>query len=222
MFDITKLALKIPNFLTHAECDGLINEYNQRENEAGLESSGNSKTGKIESSSFTVVPLNPYTTNFNLVRKKTKLAIDSWINYLDQPNYFFTSQLKKNLRFSHNYRIMKYGTGAKIHPHSDWAPYIIGSISFNLNNNYEGGEFKFFNGNYTVSLDKGDALIFPADNFWVHEVSPVTKGERYSLNSFLTSIPENVRNTSYLLSNTLLEETLSKTHPEELLGPYNN
>jgi predicted 2-oxoglutarate/Fe(II)-dependent dioxygenase YbiX len=83
---------------------------------------------------------------------------------------------------------MKYETGAKIHPHTDHIPNIYGSISFNLNNDYEGGEFKFFNGNYTVSLNKGDALIFPADYFWVHEVTPVTKGERYSINSFLYDI----------------------------------
>jgi hypothetical protein len=33
MFDITKLALKIPNFLTHKECDELINEFEQRKDE---------------------------------------------------------------------------------------------------------------------------------------------------------------------------------------------
>jgi predicted 2-oxoglutarate/Fe(II)-dependent dioxygenase YbiX len=85
---------------------------------------------------------------------------------------------------------MKYETGAEIHPHSDHAPGTYGSISFNLNDNYEGGEFKFFNGNYTIPLNKGDALIFPADYFWVHEVTKVTKGERYSINSFIRSHPE--------------------------------
>jgi hypothetical protein len=34
MFDITKLALKIPNFLTHEECDRLINEFEQRKDES--------------------------------------------------------------------------------------------------------------------------------------------------------------------------------------------
>jgi hypothetical protein len=37
MFDITKLALKIPNFLTHDECDGLINEFEQRKEKSLLE-----------------------------------------------------------------------------------------------------------------------------------------------------------------------------------------
>ena len=221
MFDITKLALKIPNFLTHEECDRLINEYEQRNEESNLECSANVKTGKMEYSSFEVVHLNPYTDNFNFIKEKTKLAIDIWMEYLKQPNYFFTSQLKQQLKFSHSYRIMKYKTGAKIHPHSDYAPGIYGSISFNLNDNYEGGEFKFFNGNHTVSLNKGDALIFPADYFWIHEVTKVTKGERYSINSFIRNLPEEAQRQGDHLTNLLATNQVQNTPPEELLGPYN-
>ena len=221
MIDLTKLALKIPNFLTHDECDGLINEFEERKDEAGLERSGNANTGKIEYSSFKVVPLNPSTPNFDLIKEKTKLAVSKWINYLDQPQFFFTKALKANLNFSHNYRIMKYKTGAEIHPHSDYAPGVYGSISFNLNDNYKGGEFKFFNGNYTIPLGKGDALIFPADFFWVHEVTPVTKGERYSINSFIRNTPETPQRDIDYLSSLLTNDYLANTPPEELLGPYN-
>ena len=221
MFDITKLALKIPNFLTHEECDMLINEFEQRKDEATLESSNNYKTSKIELSNYKVIHLHPGTYNFNFIKEKTKLAVSSWIDYLDQPKYFFTDLLKEKLKFSHNYRIMKYETGSEIHPHSDHDPFTYGSISFNLNDNYEGGEFKFFNGNYTIPLSKGDALIFPADYFWVHEVTKVTKGERYSINSFIQDIPEEVRHTSDYISNLLINDYIKKTPPEELLGPYN-
>ena len=116
---------------------------------------------------------------------------------------------------------MKYETGAEIHPHSDHNSGIYGSISFNLNGNYEGGEFKFFNGNYTVPLSKGDALIFPADYFWVHEVTPVTKGTRYSLNSFLQKYPDKVISHSNYLLDLLYKDYLENCPPEELLGPYN-
>ena len=81
MFDITKLALKIPNFLTHGECDGLISEFEHRKEEALLEHSANSKSNKIEPSSFKVISLKPYTENFNLMRKKTKIAVNSYLNY---------------------------------------------------------------------------------------------------------------------------------------------
>ena len=221
MFDITKLALKIPNFLTHEECDRLIDDFEQRKNKALKEGSTNINTGERETSSFNVVHLNPYTNNFNFIKEKTKLAIDIWINYLSQPQYFFTQGLRSNLNYSHLYRIMKYNIGAKIHPHTDYFPGTFGSISFNLNEEYEGGEFKFFNGNYTVPLRKGDALIFPADFFWIHEVTPITKGERYSLNSFIINNPKNVLEENISNLYTSSNNYLQNTPPEELLGPYN-
>jgi predicted 2-oxoglutarate/Fe(II)-dependent dioxygenase YbiX len=221
MFDITKLALKIPNFLTHEECDGLINEFEQKSNEYSLESSLDYNTNQRKQSSFKVVSLIPQTSNFKLIKTKTKQAVDSYINYLDQPKYFFTHLLKNALKFSHNYRIMKYEEGAEIHPHSDYDPGIYGSISFNLNGGYKGGEFKFFNGNYTISLNKGDALIFPADYFWVHEVTPVTEGVRYSLNSFLLSSPILPNNQGNDIKRYISDQYIINTPPEELLGPYN-
>ncbi len=221
MFDITKLALKIPNFLTHEECDGLINEFKQRKNESSFERSLNYETNKERQSSFTVVPLLPKTSNFNLIKSKTKSALETYIDYLDQPGYFFTYQLKEALNFSHNYRIMEYTTNSEIHPHSDHDPGVYGSISFNLNDDYKGGEFKFFNGNYTVNLNKGDALIFPADYFWVHEVTPITEGTRYSINSFICRYPESVNKTANYLGNLIGQDYINNTPPEELLGPYN-
>jgi predicted 2-oxoglutarate/Fe(II)-dependent dioxygenase YbiX len=221
MFDITKLALKIPNFLTHEECDGLIQEFNERREERSLEGSKNYHTNSHKTSSFTVVPLISKTPNFNLIKNKTKKAIETYINYLSQPEYFFTDSLKNSLRFSHNYRIMEYTTGAEIHPHSDHDMGTYGSISFNLNDDYEGGVFTYFNGKHSVELKKGDALIFPADYFWVHEVTPVTKGTRYSLNSFLRKYPSEIMSYSNYLGELLYKDYLQTTPSEELLGPYN-
>ena len=221
MFDITKLALKIPNFLTNEECDELINEFEQRKKESYFEGSINYKTNKREDSTFKVVSLKPYTSNFNLIKEKTKTAINSYLNYLDQPKYFFTKSLKDSLRFSHSYRIMKYETGASIHPHSDYDFGLFSSITFNLNDTYEGGEFKFFNGNHTITLKKGDALIFPADYFWVHEVTPVTKGDRYSINSFIGEYPDDIQANVTRFGQYITKDYLHQTDPNELLGPYN-
>jgi hypothetical protein len=221
MFDITKLALKLPNFLTHEECDGLINEFEQRSNDSFLEQSKNYETNKVESSNYEVVSLNPFTSNFNLIKQKTSLVVKHYINYLNQPNFFFTNQLKEGLNYSHQYRIIKYKPEGYIHPHSDHIPNLYGSLSFNLNEDYEGGEFKFFNGKYNISLGKGDALIFPADYFWVHEVTPITRGCRYSLNSFLGRYPETVSHKGINMTEAMYKDYLKNTNPEELLGPYN-
>ena len=221
MFDISKLALKLPNFLTNEECDGLINEFEQRKEEASNEGSYHASSHKLVESSYQIVKLLPRSQNFNLIREKTKLAIDIWINYLDQPKYFYTKILKEKLKFSQIYRIMKYEKGSYIHPHTDHEIGTYGSISFNLNNDYKGGEFKFFNGNYEIKLNKGDVLIFPADYFWVHEVTPITEGVRYSLNSFLIDMPYPSNKTSSHLRKIIGEDQFRNSPPEELLGPYN-
>ena len=57
------------------------------------------------------------------------------------------------------------------------------SISICLNNEYEGGEFVFdiSGGHYTVPQNVGDAVIFPSNFMFPHQVNKVTKGTRYAL-----------------------------------------
>ena len=56
--------------------------------------------------------------------------------------------------YPHMYRIMKYETGQWIHPHVDHDPYVYGSCTINLNDEYEGGEFQFWGGKHKVNLEK--------------------------------------------------------------------
>lgn len=57
------------------------------------------------------------------------------------------------------------------------------SISICLNNEYEGGEFVFDipGGHYTVPQNVGDAVIFPSNFMFPHQVNKITKGTRYAL-----------------------------------------
>jgi Rps23 Pro-64 3,4-dihydroxylase Tpa1-like proline 4-hydroxylase len=55
------------------------------------------------------------------------------------------------------------------------------SISIQLNENYEGGELKFFNGMYTIPKKKGSLIIFPSSALFPHQVCEVTSGTRYSI-----------------------------------------
>ena len=57
------------------------------------------------------------------------------------------------------------------------------SISICLNSEYEGGEFVFdiTGGHYTVPQNVGDAVIFPSNFMFPHQVNKVTKGTRYAL-----------------------------------------
>jgi predicted 2-oxoglutarate/Fe(II)-dependent dioxygenase YbiX len=50
-----------------------------------------------------------------------------------------------------------------------------------LNDDFEGGEFVFFNKELKYKLEKGDAIMFPSNFMYPHEVMPVTQGTRYSI-----------------------------------------
>jgi len=192
-FDITDLIYRVPNFLSDDECELLITEYEERANETDLESCPDANTGVNTQSTFKRVVLTPETKAHDLIFKKTEQAVNGYLEYLKQFNAFHIPAMRNAYLYSHVYRLLKYEVGAKIHPHTDHDAYTYGSITFNLNDDYTGGEFKFFNGKHTVKLNKGDMMIWPADYFWVHEVTPVETGARYSTNSFLISVPPEMR-----------------------------
>lgn len=58
------------------------------------------------------------------------------------------------------------------------------SISICLNNEYEGGEFVFRLNDesfVTIPQNVGDAVIFPSNFIFPHQVNKITKGTRYAL-----------------------------------------
>jgi len=201
-FDISKLILHKEKFLSSDECDLLIKYYESNKNNSGKEHCPEAKTGIDTWSTFDVISIPFGVKEFNIVTNALEKMINLYHEYTDKFKMFHIMR-KQNMLYSHMIRLMKYEKGAKIHAHSDHSPHIYGSCTFNLNDDYEGGEFSFFRGKKKIKLKKGDALIFPADHYWVHEVEPITKGVRYSTNCFLQSIPESVKqkldNMEYLL-----------------------
>jgi predicted 2-oxoglutarate/Fe(II)-dependent dioxygenase YbiX len=183
------LILVIKGALSAEQCTLLINEYESKHQASVKESCVHAVTNVMTTSTFNRIELDPGTEAFNIVHSATNNAIDQWMEHLDQFKSFSVPTLRKFLRFSHMHRLMKYDVGGWIHPHVDWEEMIHASCTIALNSNFEGGEFKFWNGRHTVPLEAGDAMIFPADPFWVHEVTTVTKGARYSTNTFIQALP---------------------------------
>jgi hypothetical protein len=88
-----------------------------------------------------------------------------------------------NIEEDSGYELLKYPEGCFYVEHTDSfkaRPRAV-SCSFILNDDFEGGEFAFFNKELKYKLEKGDALMFPSNFMYPHEVMPVTKGTRYSI-----------------------------------------
>jgi hypothetical protein len=153
-----------------------------------------SSINKCILSSFKCIEIcDPNSVELNILRYSVHNIIKKYNEYLKSFNSFHTTSLKLGSHnYVHKYRILKYSKGSSIHPHSDHAPFGYGSCTINLNEEYEGGAFSFFNGKHEINLKRGDAIIFPADHYWVHEVKPITSGERFAFNTFLNKIPHNI------------------------------
>ena len=81
------------------------------------------------------------------------------------------------------YELLRYNEGQFYVQHTDSfmkQPRAV-SCSFALNDDYEGGEFAFWDREKKVTLKKGSAILFPSNFMYPHEIMPVTKGTRYSI-----------------------------------------
>ena len=83
-------------------------------------------------------------------------------------------------RYSHRQIMRKHHD--HIHSIFDGNEKGIPVLSFvgNLNEDYEGGELVFFNGETKVKLGTGDICMFPSCFLYPHQVYEITKNERYS------------------------------------------
>jgi predicted 2-oxoglutarate/Fe(II)-dependent dioxygenase YbiX len=81
------------------------------------------------------------------------------------------------------YDLLKYNEGNFYVEHTDSYKQQQRSVScsFQLNDEYEGGEFAFFGRQMMIRSGKGSAIIFPSNFMYPHEIMPVTKGTRYSI-----------------------------------------
>jgi len=81
------------------------------------------------------------------------------------------------------YELLRYNEGQFYIQHTDsfkGNPRAV-SCSFMINDDYEGGEFAFFNREKLYKVKKGSVIMFPSNFMYPHEIMPVTKGTRYSI-----------------------------------------
>ena len=78
-------------------------------------------------------------------------------------------------------QLLRYGKEQKFHDHIDDHPFFTRRISltFYLNDDYEGGDVSFNRFGLRFKAAKNNLLVFPSNFIYNHEVHPVTDGLRY-------------------------------------------
>jgi hypothetical protein len=187
---ISDLKFHINGLVPKDVCNYFINFYEKNNQYAILENSYKYQTKKFEEDNYKCINLSEcslqndiFIEPLQLAKKYISIMITNYVFYIKRnicPT--FSKYLINN---SFNIRILKYNTGQYIKDHTDVGSLTRASCTLNLNENYEGGEFRFFNGKIKHSFKTGDAMIFPAEPIWIHGTEPITKGTRYSINCFL-------------------------------------
>ncbi|MAL47067.1 2OG-Fe(II) oxygenase [Hyphomonas sp.] len=187
---ITDLKFHVDKLVPKDVCNYFINFYEDNIEHAKTERSYKHKTKTNEEDNYRCINL----THLYLDDNKFKIPLDIAKKYIHIMLINYELYIKNticptfdinNMSQSSNVRILKYKKGEYIKDHVDHEGSVRASCTLNLNEDYEGGEFRFFNGQIKHSFKTGDAMLFPAEPIWIHGTEPITKGVRYSINCFL-------------------------------------
>jgi predicted 2-oxoglutarate/Fe(II)-dependent dioxygenase YbiX len=100
---------------------------------------------------------------------------------------YFSSFPTFSIESDTGYDLLRYEKGQFYAQHTDSykdRPRTV-SCSIQLNDDYKGGEFAFFDRELKIKSKVGSIIMFPSNFMYPHEVLPVTKGTRYSIVTWL-------------------------------------
>jgi Rps23 Pro-64 3,4-dihydroxylase Tpa1-like proline 4-hydroxylase len=189
---IKDLKFHINKLVPEDVCKYFIDFYEKNNEFSVRENSYKFKTKKREEDNFKCINLTDcslkdkkFIEPLELAKRYVSIMITNYVLYI-QKNICPTFD-SKLISKSYNLRILKYEKGQFINDHCDHGINTRASCTLNLNKDYEGGQFRFFDGQIKHSFKTGDAMIFPAEPIWIHGTEPITQGVRYSINCFLSA-----------------------------------
>ncbi len=177
LYDYIKV---IPNVLGKEFCGGIINNEKYKYEIPLIIQSG-SAVPDTKLRNCLVATL--FKKDDEIVFKAVEMLFRKYCENLQEGGLLFTSISGYSSDINDSgYQLLKYEKGGFYKPHSDDHannPRRL-SISFLLNEEYDGGEFQFF-GDYKINGKTGSAIVFPSNFCYPHEVLPVSSGTRHSI-----------------------------------------
>ena len=161
-------------------CDALLLEYknsdewSQAEVSAGLKLSVRNVKG--------IAISEPYVIEKNELSRK-KLDSELFLCAAKAIENYASKFTSIKIKEDTGYELLQYEKGQFYTQHTDYSKGKNREIScsFALNDDYEGGEWGFFDRKIVMRIPKGSVLMFPSNFMYPHEIMPVTKGTRYSV-----------------------------------------
>jgi hypothetical protein len=81
------------------------------------------------------------------------------------------------------YQMLHYSEGYYFKEHCDNGGGMsrVLTCTLNISDDHDGGLFRFLRGEFDVRLNAGDAVLFPSNFMFPHEVTEITRGERHAI-----------------------------------------
>ena len=180
MKNINDYIVVFENVVTHNLCDALLREYTNSNEWVDTSTKGGIRKDIRSATTILMSTEQVIAINENVRRKLDKYVYASAGLAIKKYNEKFN---EAHIEQDSGYELLRYETNQFYTQHTDSfkaAPRAV-SCSFALNDDYEGGEFAFFNREIKIKVPKGAAVLFPSNFMYPHEIMPVTKGTRYSI-----------------------------------------
>jgi len=180
MMDIKDYIVVVKDVLSHGLCDAILKEYANSQEWQNTHIKGGINKDIRSAQSIEMSQDFCIDKNSEVRRKLDNQVFDGASKAITKYKEKFQHSL---IEQDTGYELLRYETGQFYTQHTDsflGAPRAV-SCSFALNDDYEGGEFAFFDREISVKAPKGAAVLFPSNFMYPHEILPVTKGTRYSI-----------------------------------------
>lgn len=180
MNSLEKYIVTFDDAVKPALCDAVLNEYKNCDDWIDAVTSANKSDAERQCSIVGI--------SFDSVMQKNLNIRKNLDSYLFVSASYVIKQYREKfpdctVEQDSGYDLLKYEVGQFYMQHTDSfkdRPRAV-SCSFALNDDYEGGEFAFFNRELVYKLKKGSCIMFPSNFMYPHEIMPVTSGTRYSI-----------------------------------------
>lgn len=123
-------------------------------------------------------------------------ALDRAFEHYSNVLYPFAAPNIKSREDSIN--LLRYKKSGHLPAHQDQgvSTRVLSTVMY-LNDNYEGGEIEFINSKVKIKPEAGSIIFFPSNFLYIHEVYPITNGERYSMPHWYHNVKlEDVKNST--------------------------
>jgi predicted 2-oxoglutarate/Fe(II)-dependent dioxygenase YbiX len=181
MNQLTDYIQVFENIVPNELCDAILSEFSNEE-EWVKTVVGNGQVRENIRSAETIVVSYPHVIEKNIVVRK-QLDLDVFNVAAKAIDLYNKKFPLARIEEDSGYELLRYKEGQFYIQHTDSfkdRPRAV-SCSFALNDDYEGGEWAFFDRDKVIKVPKGAAVLFPSNFMYPHEIMPVTKGTRYSI-----------------------------------------